>query len=187
MLLHVHLIRSTRFATLFCIEVFFMRLRETSGQATAEAVFVIPLLLLLLVVLLQPAIILYDRMIMSNAAAEGCRLLATRTNVGMGYAAQERFEEAIKHKLASIPPIALFHVHDSHCSWQVKLEGDEEFLFTTVFISTDIKLLPGFNLVAKLAGKLNKDGTYTIAVEQGAPALPQNIDSDALFSYEWDG
>ena len=51
-----------------------------AGQATVEAVFVIPVLFVAMLLLIQPGIVLYDRMVMANAAAEGCRVLATSTD-----------------------------------------------------------------------------------------------------------
>ena len=54
-------------------------LREERAQATIEAAFAIPLLGVLLLMLLQPGIVLYDKIVMEHAAAEGCRLLATTT------------------------------------------------------------------------------------------------------------
>ncbi len=46
------------------------------GQGTVEAAFVLPVLLGLVLFLLQPGIVLYDRVVMKSAAAEACRLLA---------------------------------------------------------------------------------------------------------------
>ncbi len=43
------------------------------GQATVEAAFALPVLFLLVLLLVQPGIVLYDRMVMASAAAEGCR------------------------------------------------------------------------------------------------------------------
>ena len=51
-------------------------LRER-GQATVEAAFGIPIVFLLVLLLAQPGIVLYDRMVMASAASEACRLLAT--------------------------------------------------------------------------------------------------------------
>lgn len=45
------------------------------GQGTVEAAFVLPVLLGLVLFLLQPGIVLYDRVVMKSAAAEACRLL----------------------------------------------------------------------------------------------------------------
>ena len=55
------------------------RTGRDEGQATVEAAVLIPALFTALLLLLQPGILLYDRMVMQGAAAEGCRLLATKT------------------------------------------------------------------------------------------------------------
>ena len=46
-----------------------MSWRTDSGQATVEAAFLIPVIFVAMMVLLQPGIILYDRMVMNHAAA----------------------------------------------------------------------------------------------------------------------
>ena len=51
--------------------------REDTGQATVEAAFALPIALVLVILLVQPGILLYDRIVMQQAAAETCRLLAT--------------------------------------------------------------------------------------------------------------
>ena len=53
---------------------------QESGQATVEAAFLIPVLLVALLLLMQPGILLYDRLVMNAAASEACRLLATKTD-----------------------------------------------------------------------------------------------------------
>ena len=50
---------------------------DEGGQATVEAAFALPIALLLVLLLVQPGILLYDRIVMQGAAAEACRLLAT--------------------------------------------------------------------------------------------------------------
>ena len=55
-------------------------LHDERGQGSVEAAVVIPVLFLLLLMLLQPGIVLYDRIVMGSAAAEACRLLATSTD-----------------------------------------------------------------------------------------------------------
>ena len=71
------------------------------GQATVEAAVLIPVLFTALLLLLQPGILLYDRMVMQGAAAEGCRLLATKT------AAQGDMdgscEAFVRHRLGAVP------------------------------------------------------------------------------------
>ena len=56
-----------------------MRRTCESGQATVEAAFLLPVLFVGLLLLMQPGILLYDRLVMQAAASEGCRLLATKT------------------------------------------------------------------------------------------------------------
>ena len=46
-------------------------LRDERGQATVEAAFAVPVLMVLVLMLVQPGIILYDRIVMEGAAA-GC-------------------------------------------------------------------------------------------------------------------
>ena len=52
------------------------RANDERGQGTVEAALVIPVLFVLLLLLLQPGIVLYDRMVMRGAAAEACRPLS---------------------------------------------------------------------------------------------------------------
>ena len=59
-----------------------MRRTCESGQATVEAAFLLPVLFVGLLLLMQPGILLYDRLVMQAAASEGCRLLATKNRCG---------------------------------------------------------------------------------------------------------
>ena len=43
--------------------------REEAGQATVEAAFALPISLALVILLVQPGILLYDRIVMQQAAA----------------------------------------------------------------------------------------------------------------------
>ena len=49
-----------------------MRRTCESGQATVEAAFLLPVLFVGLLLLMQPGILLYDRLVMQAAASEGC-------------------------------------------------------------------------------------------------------------------
>ena len=60
------------------------RLRDVRGQSTVEAAVMIPLLFGGMLMLLQPGILLYDRVVMEGAAAEGCRVLATASGGAVG-------------------------------------------------------------------------------------------------------
>lgn len=69
------------------------------GQATVEGAFLIPLIFLLLLMMLQPGILLFDRTVMKSAAAEACRMLATCETQEDRTAC----EEALRRRLGSYP------------------------------------------------------------------------------------
>ena len=136
--------------------------RTHAGQATVEAAVGIPVLFVLLLMLLQPGIILYDRMVMSAAAAEGCRLLATRSyDAGMSDA---YCIELIKRHLGAIPPHQLFHVHEPACTWHITVAGGEHEASAQVGITNKVKLLPLLDAAAVLVGLADAEGCLTIQV-----------------------
>ena len=119
------------------------RLFNESGQGTLEAAFVIPVLFVLMLLLIQPGIVLYDRLVMGSAAAEGCRLLATKTDAyGSMGASCEAF---IRHRLAAVPQQACFHVHEGGCSWVIEMSGDETSGTATVKVINELRPLPLFD------------------------------------------
>ncbi|MEG0759497.1 MAG: pilus assembly protein, partial [Raoultibacter sp.] len=120
------------------------------GQATLEAAYLIPVIFLMLLLLIQPCILLYDLMVMEAAASEGCRLLATRTET-LG-SSQDACEAYVKRKLGSIPPQDQFHIHSSGCTWEIELSGDETSDYVEVTIKNKAKLLPLFDAGGILLG-----------------------------------
>lgn len=149
-----------------------------SGQATVEAAFAIPVLFVVFLLLLQPGIILYDRTVMMGAAAEGCRLLATRTEAaGAGEGA---YREAVLRRLGSIPPEPHFHVHDPVCTWDVELVGSEFDSLASVRIATQVEPLPIVGAAAGLLGALDEDGMLTVEVVASAPTQPDWVVENEL-------
>ena len=144
--------------------------RNTRGQATVEAAFCIPVLFVLLCLLLQPSILLYDRMVMNAAAAEACRLLVTRSDLsGID---EQRCIAIVKRHLGAVPPVDIFHVHNSGCTWQIELTGDENASEVSVRISTQVKLLPFAGFTASLAGLAGSDGCMQLEVEYSQATQP---------------
>lgn len=144
--------------------------KREAGQSTVEAAFVLPVLFVVVLLLVQPGLLLYDRMVMQSAAAEGCRLLATGTSVqGDMHASCEAF---IRHRLSAIPQHECFHVHDPECTWQIQLIGDESSQNSTVRISTEVRPLPLFDAMATLAGLTNGRGNVVVSVEENAATQP---------------
>lgn len=147
-------------------------LRSCRGQASVEAAFLLPLFCLLVLMLCQPAILLYDRMVMESAAAEGCRLLATRTDTGAGDHAQEKYEGYVRRRLGAIPPVECFHLHEGSCSYAIALSGDENASEVSVSIENRVRLLPVIGLGARMLGLCDEGRVYTQHVELRAPARP---------------
>lgn len=153
-----------------------MFLRIEDGQATVEAAFMIPVLFVVLLLLLQPGIILYDRVVMSHAAAEGCRLLAT-SNASFG-TDDAQCAELIRRRLGAIPQQDIFHVHEGGCSYQVDVSGGGESSLASVSIENKVRLLPLFDSAAALAG-LAEDGCIVVKVECQIETQPDWVSSSA--------
>ena len=135
-------------------------LRGQKGQGTVEAAVVIPVLFLLVLMLIQPGIILYDHVVMGNAAAEACRLIATKTDaLGSMDASCEAF---VRHRLAAIPQQDCFHVHEGRCSYDISFDGGENSENVTVRIRNELRPLPLFDAGAKLLGMTNSSGNLVI-------------------------
>ncbi len=132
------------------------------AQAAVECAFLIPVVLLLLMLLIQPGILLYNYMVMKGAASEGCRLLATRSDVSAG---QDVYESSIRRHLGSVPQQENFHVHQAGCSWIITLEGNEQSPQVKVTIENQVKPLPFFDFAASALGLTNEAGNFVQKVE----------------------
>lgn len=150
-------------------------LRSERGQGTVEAAVALPVLFLLMLMLLQPGIVLYDRLVMGGAAAEGCRLLATATGDMSGSC-----EAFIRHRLAAVPQHDCFHVHGGDCSWDIELSGDEAAQEVTVRIGNELQPLPLFDAGAKLLGLTNGRGNLEIEESVTMPTQPGWVASSKL-------
>lgn len=144
------------------------------GQSTVEAAYLIPVLFLGLLLLVQPGILLYDRMVMHAAAAEGCRLLATKTDA-LG-SSQEACENFIRHRLASVPPEDHFHMHDGGCSWDIRLEGSDASPAVSVTVGNRVKLLPLIGGAGALLGAADGAGVCRLEVSVSLPTQPTWVD-----------
>lgn len=154
------------------------RLRSKRGQASVEAAVLIPVFFILLLMLIQPGILLYNRMVMQAAAAEGCRLLATRTDV-LG-TSEEQCKQYVIRRLGSIPPQDSFHVHNEGCSWEIVLQGDEASGTVSVSITNTVKLLPLLGGFGQLLGFVDASGFVTQTVTEKAPTQPDWVSESAL-------
>lgn len=147
---------------------------ERSGQSTIEAAFALPILMILVLLLIQPAIVLYDRMVMSSAAAEGCRLYSTASSDVVG-----KCEDYVKRRLSAIPQMDQFHVHSKGCTWNVSFEGGEGSQVSRVLISTEVRPLPLIGSGMWALGLLNRQGNLKIEVESMQKMQPDWVANSA--------
>ena len=138
------------------------------GQSTVEAAFALPVLLTLFLLMMQPAIVLYDRMVMSSAAFEACRLMATLPS-----SQEEYCEDFVRRRLGAVPQQECFHVHGGDaCSWEIEIEGDESSEWVTVTIGNKIRPLPLLGAGAHALNLVDDAGCLSVEVRASMPTQP---------------
>lgn len=138
------------------------------GQSTVEAALLVPILLGCILLLAQPCIYLYDRMVMQQAAAEACRLLST-----LPEGDADAVEGLVRRRLAAVPQQDCFHVHDgSSCSWSIETQGGQASDKVTVAIENKIIPLPLLDFSCKAVGATDGNGCWTIRVEETMTTQP---------------
>lgn len=139
---------------------------STRGQATIEAAVLLPVVFSLLMLLAQPAILLFDRMVMEGAAAQGLRMLASRSSD----TPDRGIERLIEAQLAPIPAIDIFHAGGS--AWDIEIQGDEASDEVSVTIVNRVRPLPLLGAPLYLAGALGSDGLVELSVTVSAAPQP---------------
>lgn len=120
------------------------------GQSTVEAAVLLPTVMLIFAILLEPACLLYTRCVMHGAAAEGARIAATLYGEGTNAC-----QEYILRRLRAVPEASPFHVGGSG-DWTVSIDkGDKQ---VTVAISGHARPLPLLGVVAKAFGSSDATG-----------------------------
>lgn len=89
--------------------------RGAPGQSSVEAAFLIPALLTVVALLVQPGCLLYTRAAMSAAAAESARLALTAESASA-------VEEFARRRLKAVPEVSVFHVGGAD-DWEVVVSG----------------------------------------------------------------
>lgn len=153
-----------RFATLPCIEVGLLwndhsrekpasvLVGESMGQGTVEAAVVLPSVMLVFALLLQPVCLSYTRSVMREAAAECARAAAT------AYSGDTTACRAFAlRRLSAVPEVPLFHV-GGESDWQVQI--DRSNAQVSVRITGHARPLPLMGALAALASQ--SDGTGVV-------------------------
>ena len=148
------------------MRLIFKKITSHLGQGTVEAAFVLPILMTLILLLLQPAIYLYDLIVMNSAASETVRLLATNSGTS------DNVEDYVRRRLSAIPQVDLFHLHASSCSYSIETWKDEEGM-CGVRIKNEIKPLPLIDLGLSATSSLNERGNILLDVTKEMRMQPE--------------
>ncbi len=134
--------------------------RGNDGQASVEAAVLIPSLLVVVALLVQPTCLLYTRSVMSGAAAEAVRLAATSSST-------DEVVAFVKRRLKAVPEVSAFHA-GGEADWSVSVSGAGTAR-PRVEISGHARPLP---LTAAIAGAVaGSDGSgVVLKVEKEADA-----------------
>lgn len=131
---------------------------KDDGQATVEAAIMIPTIFLLILLLIQPGIILYDLTIMNEAASETCRVLATSNDENKS----KICEPFARRRLAAIPQQENFHNHNDGCSYEIIFEGEQSCEYVSVEIKNELTPLPFIGFLSDIFGLLNENKNFEI-------------------------
>ena len=142
------------------------------GQSTIEAAFVAPILLGCILMLVQPCIVLYDRIVMQSAAGEACRLAATLDTADD----KELLEGFVKRRLGAIPQQDNFHVHSGGCSYEIEVQGGQSSESVSVKISNKLKPLPLIDFLCKSVGGTDDSGCWNVEVSAVAQVQPDWVE-----------
>lgn len=139
------------------------RARDARGQSTAEAAVALPVVFLLVLLLVQPGIVLYDRMVMAGAGGRGLPASGDeRRRCG-------DLRGVRAPPLGGDPALDVFHVHDSGCTWEVRCEGGGAADVARVTVRTEVRPLPLLDGGATLLGMVNERGNLVVEVTATAP------------------
>ena len=125
------------------------RLRSDEGQATVEAAVVLPAVMLVFALLLQPVCLSYTRAVMRAAAAESARAAMTAYGGDIGACRSYALR-----RLRAVPEVPLFHV-GGEADWDVTI--DRSGRQVSVHIAGHARPLPLMGLMASAA--LGRDAT----------------------------
>lgn len=117
-----------------------------------EAAVLIPSVMLLIALLVQPICLLYTRAVMHGAAAETARAVATARGAGD----LEECKQYARRRLAAVPEVSVFHVGGER-DWQIEVTQSDSGRNVSVAITGHARPLPLFGQVS--AALSDKDST----------------------------
>ena len=136
-----------------------MRMGCDSGQATVEAAVLLPSVMLVFALLLQPVCLSYTRAVMRGAAGECARAVATA--YGSDTASCRSY--ALR-RLAAVPEVPLFHV-GGQGDWDIRIERTDKRV--SVQIRGHARPLPLLGALTALASMRDGQGVVlSVSVDE---------------------
>ena len=110
----------------------------------------LPVLMVLFALLMQPVCVLYTRMVMRHTASETARVLATSNDM-------EVCRSFAARRLHAVPEASLFHVGGDD-DWQISLSKSADARVCEVSIAGHLRPLPLFGVVTRALGTMDEVG-----------------------------
>ncbi len=129
---------------------------QRDGQSSVEAALLLPSLMVVVALLVQPACLLYTRSIMSSAANEAVRMLATTTN-------KDEVTTFVKRRLAAVPEVSVFHSGGPD-DWVVEVEQGSD---VSVAVTGHVKPLPLMGFISAALGTADSSGLALSVTAKG--------------------
>ncbi len=126
---------------------------EARGQSSVEAGLLLPSLLVVFAILLEPICILYTRSVMAATASELCRILVTKR----GDITDAQLRAFALRRLSAVPETTPFH-GGGEDDWTIATSGAEGDAEVAVTIEGHVPLLPLFSFVARALGVAGEEG-----------------------------
>ena len=126
------------------------------GQSSVEAALLLPSLMVVVALLIQPACLLYTRCIMNSAANEAVRMLATTTN-------KDEVTAFVKRRLAAVPEVSIFH-SGGEDDWKVEVEQGDE---VSVAVTGHVQPLPLMGFISAALGTTDETGLAMSVLAKG--------------------
>lgn len=120
---------------------------EEDGQTTLEAAYLLPVLMLLFGMLLQPVCIAYTRQIMQHVAQEAAHVVAIQDST----MSPSDIEKFIRSHLEAVPKISLFRASEK--DWQIHITQKDGVAPAKVEIKAFVRPVPFLGVFAGFAGK----------------------------------
>ena len=121
-----------------------------SGQSTVEAALLIPVVLTIVALLVQPACVLDTRSVMAATAHELARVVAT------GRGSAEDVRSYALRRLAAVPEVPMFH-EGGPDAWEVSAEGPDDAGRVSVSIEGRVRPLPLLGAIVSALGTAEGD------------------------------